>query len=555
MKWPAPYSGEMAVLRIALCQINPIVGDLVGNTAKALEALHRAERQGCNLAVFSELVLTGYPPEDLLLKHGFLDEADDALDRFVSATSTCAAVIGFPERGADCKLYNSALVVVDTVELGTYRKRLLPNSDVFDEKRYFDPGVGQVPTFVVNGVRIGVSICEDGWHANGPIPDLAAAGAALIININASPFYGGRLAERIETIAERAVEAGRPIVYVNQVGGQDELVFDGGSFVVDEEGLVLAEAPQFEESMVVVEFDAVTKSWIAPEPERGLGDIEEIYQALVLGTRDYVRKNGFSDVVIGMSGGVDSSLVAAIAADALGADHVHGVLMPSRFSSDGSITDAELLCNNFGIEHRTIAIEPAHDALLSMLAPSFGDRAADLTEENLQSRIRGVTSMALSNKFGWLVLTTGNKSETSVGYSTLYGDTAGGFAVIKDCQKLMVYELCRWRNRQSPDFDGGIIPESVLDKAPSAELRPDQRDDQSLPPYDVLDPILEAYVEDDQTAGELLDEGFDPVLVKRITRLVDLAEYKRRQSPPGPRVTHKAFGKDRRLPITNGFRG
>ena len=545
----------MAVLRIALCQINPIVGDLVGNTAKALEALHRAEREGCNLAVFSELALTGYPPEDLLLKHGFLDEADDALDRFVSATSTCAAVIGFPERGADGKLYNSALVVVDTVELGTYRKRLLPNSDVFDEKRYFDPGVGQVPTFVVNGVRIGVSICEDAWHGHGPIPDLAAAGAALIININASPFYGGRLAERIETIAERAVEAGRPIVYVNQVGGQDELVFDGGSFVVDEEGQVLAEAPQFEESMVVVEFDAVTKFWIAPEPERGLGDIEEIYQALVLGTRDYVRKNGFSDVVIGMSGGVDSSLVAAIAADALGAEHVHGVLMPSRFSSDGSITDAELLCNNFGIDHRTIAIEPAHDALLGMLSPSFGDRAADLTEENLQSRIRGVTLMALSNKFGWLVLTTGNKSETSVGYSTLYGDTAGGFAVIKDCQKLMVYELCRWRNRQSPDFDGGIIPESVLDKAPSAELRPDQRDDQSLPPYDVLDPILEAYVEDDQTASELLDEGFDPALVKRITRLVDLAEYKRRQSPPGPRVTHKAFGKDRRLPITNGFRG
>ena len=543
------------MLRIAMCQINPTVGDLAGNTAKALQVLHRAEREGCNVAIFPELTLTGYPPEDLLLKHGFLDDADDALDRFVAATSTCAAVIGFPERGADNKLYNSALVVVDTMELGTYRKRLLPNAEVFDEKRYFNPGVGQAPTFVVNGVRIGVSICEDAWHEHGPIADLVAAGAEIVFNINASPFYAGRLAERIEVIAERAVEVGRPIVYVNQVGGQDELVFDGGSFVVDDHGVVLAEAAQFAETMTIVEYDAATKLWTAPEPERGLGDIEEIYQALVTGTHDYVAKNGFSDVVIGMSGGVDSSLVAAIAADALGAQHVHGVLMPSRYSSDGSITDAELLCKNFGIERRTIAIGPAHDALLDMLAPSFDGRPADLTEENLQSRIRGVTLMALSNKFGWLVLTTGNKSETSVGYSTLYGDTAGGYAVIKDCQKLLVYELCRWRNKQSPEISGGIIPTSVLDKAPSAELRPDQRDDQSLPAYDVLDPILEAYVEDDQTAGELLDEGFDPALVKKIARLVDLAEYKRRQSPPGPRVTPKAFGKDRRLPITNGYRG
>jgi NAD+ synthase (glutamine-hydrolysing) len=546
----------MAVLRIALCQLNPKVGDLAGNTSKVIDAIRRAEALRCDVAVFGELSLTGYPPEDLLLKHGFLDDADDALDQVVAATDRCAAVVGFPERDGHGRLFNSAMVAQSGDELGVYRKRMLPNTQVFDERRYFVPGHGDQPAvFTINGVRVGVSICEDAWHSMGPIPDLADAGAELIVNINASPFYAGRLAERIHTIADRVGESGLPIVYVNQVGGQDELVFDGGSFVLDETGTFVAEARQFVEDLMVVSYDTDTKTWGAPPLERGCGDVEEVYEALVLGTRDYVHKNGFTDVVIGMSGGVDSSLVAAIAADALGPAHVHGVLMPSRYSSDGSITDAERLCTNFGIDHRIIAIEPAHTAFADMLAPSFEGRAADLTEENLQSRIRGVTLMALSNKLNWLVLTTGNKSETSVGYSTLYGDTAGGFAVIKDCPKLLVYELCRWRNRQAPEVAGGIIPESVLVKPPSAELRPDQRDDQSLPPYDELDPILEAYIEDDQTAAEMIEEGFDPALVARITRLIDLAEYKRRQSPPGPRVSPKAFGKDRRIPITNGYRG
>jgi NAD+ synthase (glutamine-hydrolysing) len=407
--------------------------------------------------------------------------------------------------------------------------------------------------------------------AGGPLADAGRAGAELIVNVNGSPFHAGKVWVREETLAARALEADCPIAYVNLVGGQDELVFDGGSLVVAADGHVETRVAQFADTVVITDVDVPERAVettgtrlirvseatagatgsVAPSAPR-LDPVREIYEALVLGTRDYVIKNGFGDVVVGLSGGVDSSLVATIAVDALGPERVHGVLMPSRYSSDHSVTDAEQLVANLGIDHRIIPIEPAHTAFLAMLADSFAGRAPDLTEENLQSRIRGVTLMALSNKLGWLVLTTGNKSESAVGYSTLYGDTAGGFAVIKDVRKLLVYELCRERNARA---GRPLIPESVLEKPPSAELRPDQRDDQSLPPYEQLDPIIQAYVEEDRTASELIQDGFDPEVVARIVRLIDLAEYKRRQSPPGVRVTTKAFGKDRRLPITNRYRG
>jgi len=419
------------------------------------------------------------------------------------------------------------------------------------------------------------------WDPAGAIAAQAAAGAELMVNINASPYYAGRLVERGHLLAARASDASATIVYVNQVGGQDELVFDGASIVVDADGRVVASLPQFAEDIAVVDLEVrpvyrkrlldprgrhaalpLPVTMVTPEARQAIdaprlpapvatpmGPEEEVYNALVTGTDDYVRKNRFTDVVIALSGGIDSSLVAVIAADALGAERVHGVAMPSRYSSAGSESDAEKLARNLGIDYRVIPIEPAHQALLDMLAPSFGDRPSDLTEENLQSRIRGVLLMALSNKFGWMVLTTGNKSEMAVGYSTLYGDTAGGFAAIKDVPKTLVYRLCAWRNLREE-----VIPEAVLTKPPSAELRPDQRDDQSLPPYDELDPILEAYVEGDVTRDELVEAGYDEQLVRRIVGLVDAAEYKRRQTPPGPRVTRKAFGKDRRMPITNRYR-
>ncbi|HEY5153667.1 MAG TPA: NAD+ synthase, partial [Acidimicrobiales bacterium] len=428
----------------------------------------------------------------------------------------------------------------------------------------------------IAGVRVGVTICEDAWAADGPVADNGRGGAEVIVNLNGSPFHAGKVHQREAMLAERAREAGCPILYVNLVGGQDELVFDGASLVVDASGAVVTRAAQYVETVFVTDVEVAARpagpallpvvdlsgpASRAPAPSAPvvvtvpaplLGPEREVYEALVLGTRDYVHKNGFGDVVIGLSGGVDSSIVATIAVDALGADRVHGVLMPSRYSSDHSVTDAQRLAENLGIDHRLVTIEPAFTAFAEMLAPSFAGRDQDLTEENLQSRIRGVTLMALSNKFGWLVLTTGNKSESAVGYSTLYGDTAGGFAVIKDVPKLLVYRLCRERNDRA---GRELIPETVLTKPPSAELRPDQRDDQSLPPYEELDPIIEAYVEHDRTAGELIEAGFDPALVRRIVRLIDLSEYKRRQTPPGVRITTKAFGKDRRLPITNRYRG
>jgi len=539
-------------MRVGLCQLNPTVGGLHANADRIIEAYRLCVSERAQIAVFGELAICGYPPEDLVLKRRFVDDCWKQVERAASMTSGCVAVIGFPERDESGRRYNAAALCRHGIVEAVVRKQALPTYDVFDEDRWFDPGEPNQPLIDVDGVAVGVSICEDVWVDDGPVAAQASAGAELLVNLNGSPFHQGRLGERVSMLQRRASECGVPIVYVNQSGGQDDLIFDGGSMVVGPEA-VLHRLEQFVEVVRVVDVDltgatSIDDGAVAPELDRR----EEVWTALVTGTRDYVTKNGFTDVVIGLSGGVDSSIVAAIAVDALGADRVHGVLMPSRFSSDHSVTDAKSLCDRLRIEHRTIAIEPAHHAFLDMLEPSFVGRAADLTEENLQSRLRGVTLMALSNKFGWMVLTTGNKSESAVGYSTLYGDTAGGLAVIKDVYKLAVYELCRWRNERSEI--GDLVPESVLTKAPSAELRPDQRDDQSLPPYEVLDPLLEAYIDGDRTEGDLIDSGYDAALVTRICRLVDLAEYKRRQNPPGLRVMAKAFGRDRRLPITNRYR-
>ena len=570
----------MTRLRIAACQIDCIVGDLDGNADRAIAALRRAEDAGADLAVFPELTITGYPPEDLLLKPGFVADNLAALEKVAAATSRCAAIVGFVELTQD--LANAAAVLADGEVKGVYRKRLLPNYSVFDEQRYFRARSVEPDLFEIGGARVGISICEDAWGPAGAIGEAVAGGAEVVVNLNASPFHAGKQLEREAMIGTRAADAACPVVYVNLVGGQDELVFDGGSFVVDAHGAVVERAPLFTPEVMVVDLEVRpvfrarmldTRERPAARPFRvvpvsgpvdhggpmrpsevvALPDpVEQVYDALVLGTRDYVRRNGFTDVVIGLSGGVDSSLVAAVAADALGAERVHGVLMPSRYSSGHSVADAEQLATALGIEHRTIPIEPAHAAFVDMLDPSIERWDVGLAEENLQSRIRGVTLMALSNAHGWMVLTTGNKTESAVGYSTLYGDTAGGFAVIKDVPKMLVYELCRLHNRRA---GREVVPESVLTKAPSAELRPDQTDDQSLPPYDVLDALVELYVEDDRTAGEIVGMGFEESLGARIVRLIDVAEYKRRQSPPGIKVSRKAFGKDRRLPITNHYRG
>ena len=578
----------MPRLRIASCQINTRVGGLDHNVELILSALQDATDAGCDLAVFPELAITGYPPEDLLLKPGFIADNRAALDKVAAATRSCVAVVGFVDAGRD--LYNAAAVCAHGEVRGIYHKRELPNYAVFDEARYFARGHEPAQLWNVGGVRIGVSICEDAWNPAGPILDQADSGAELIVNLNASPYAEAKLGRRERLMATRAADASCALVYVNQVGGQDELVFDGGSMVFDAEGELVARSPQFVEDLLIVDLDvdpvyrkrlldprgrptdrllpvSVTRSQEveatdqrrsaneaalpAPPIAAPLDPDEEVYRAIVLGTRDYLVKNGFSDVVIGLSGGIDSTLVAAIAVDAIGADHVHGVSLPSRYSSDHSRSDAALLAENLGIDFRTIAIEPAHAAELEMLAPSFDGLNQDLTEENLQSRIRGLTLMALSNKFGWIVLATGNKSEVAVGYATLYGDTIGGYSVLKDVYKTRVYDLCRWRNTQGT---APVIPEGVITKPPSAELRPDQRDDQSLPPYEVLDPILEGYIEHDRTVSELIAHGHDEEIVRRVARLVDGAEYKRRQSPIGVKVTAKAFGKDRRLPITNGYR-
>ena len=556
-------------VRVGLAQFNPVVGGIAQNSERIRELYTLANNAGCDIVAFPELSITGYPPEDLVLKSGFVAENQQAMREIVAATGECVAVFGFVS-GSHGDLRNSAAIASRGLLHGTYDKHLLPNYSVFDEERYFTPG-SAFSLFTIAGVNVGVTICEDIWQSEGPVKAQAQAGAALNININGSPFHRGKFDERQQMVSERAKDNSCAIVYVNQVCGQDELVFDGGSMVFDHHGDLVMRSPQFEEKLTFVDLEVneslstrgvpvievSAESRARGEEQRGLisspaADLEQVFGALVLGTRDYVRKNGFTDVVIGLSGGIDSALVAAVAVEALGKQHVHGVSMPSRYSSEGSKSDAAILASNLGIDMQTISIEPAFSAYLDMTAASFSGKPADLTEENLQSRVRGTTLMALSNKFGWMVLTTGNKSELAVGYFTLYGDSVGGYAVIKDLLKTTVYDLCRHINERS---GRELIPEAVISKPPSAELRPDQRDDQSLPPYEVLDPILELYVEQDRTAAEIISMGFDEALVRRISRLVDVNEYKRRQGPPGVRVSLKAFGKDRRLPITNAYRG
>jgi NAD+ synthase (glutamine-hydrolysing) len=566
-------------LRVALAQLNLVVGDLEGNAARILETYERAEADGCDLVAFPELAITGYPPEDLLLRPAFVTQAQESMEKVAARTGRAVAVLGFPLLERD--LYNAAAVCASGKVHGVYRKHNLPNYTVFDEQRYFTASSTDGPLFNVAGTRVAITICEDAWSPSGPIITQAAGGAELVVNINGSPYYAGRQRERETMLSTRAADASVPIAYVNLVGGQDELVFDGGSIVFDEQGRLVARARQFTEDLLVVDIDVRPTfrkrlldprgRWSAPglaevkvsdahlgergerpriEPE--LPPVREVYDALALGTRDYVVKNGFTDVIIGLSGGIDSSLVVAIAADALGPRRVLGVLMPSRFSSEGSVSDAEAVARNLDIRTITVPIEAAHGAFLDMLAEPFRGTEPGLAEENLQARIRGTILMSLSNKFGGLVLTTGNKSELATGYSTLYGDMAGGFSVIKDVPKMLVYALARDRNERA---GRALVPESVLDKPPSAELRPDQRDSDSLPDYALLDPILEGYVEGDLSVAELEAAGFDPETVRRIARLVDRNEYKRRQAPPGVRVSPKAFGKDRRLPITNRWPG
>jgi NAD+ synthase (glutamine-hydrolysing) len=566
-------------LRVAAAQLNLVVGDLDGNVERMLDAYERAEDAGADLVAFPELAITGYPPEDLLLRPAFVAQANDALEKLASRTGRCAAIVGFPEAGRD--LSNAAAVLANGRVHGVYRKHLLPNYSVFDEQRYFSPGTDDGPLFVIGGVKVSVSICEDAWSPNGPILAQATGGAELVVNVNASPYYASRWRERETMLATRAADASVPVVYVNLVGGQDELVFDGASVVFDERGHLVARGKQFEEDLLVLDIDVrpafrkrlldprghgrgpalaevpvsearLNERIAAPRIEPILDPVREVYEALVLGTRDYVRKNGFTDVVIGLSGGIDSSLVATIAVDALGPAHVHGVLMPSRYSSGGSVTDAEALATNLGIDTFVIPIEAAHAAFETMLDDAFSGTRANVAEENVQARIRGNVWMTISNKFGWMALTAGNKSEMATGYATLYGDMAGGFAVIKDVPKTLVYALAHERNERAL---GNLIPAAVLEKPPSAELAPDQRDTDSLPEYDVLDPIIEGYVEDDLSVAELEALGHDPDIVRRVARMVDRNEYKRRQAAPGVRVSPKAFGKDRRLPITNRWPG
>jgi NAD+ synthase (glutamine-hydrolysing) len=557
-------------VRIALAQINPVVGDIAGNELLITNSIADARAAGAALVCLPELALTGYPPEDLLLKEHVLSDVSSALERIAAQVEGIVAVVGYPEH--DGAVYNSAAVLADGHICGSYRKNLLPNYGVFDEHRYFAAGT-RGALIELNGALIGLSICEDIWSSGAPESDEAAAGASLIVNLSASPFQAGKGPAREQMLAERAREYGVAVAFCGQVGGQDELVFDGHSLVVAAGGEILARAPQFEQWLLSCEVPLQAAEFSAddhPNVEligsfttnpasddtsldhliaRVKSDDEAVYAALVLGTRDYADKNGFGRVVLGLSGGVDSALVACIAHEALGADRVSCVTMPSQFSSEGTYSDAVALAAALGVELLELPIGGLMEDYDALLAEPFAGRAPDLTEENLQARIRGNILMALSNKFGWLVLTTGNKSEMAVGYSTLYGDSAGGFAVIKDLPKLLVYRLCELRNNRSDS----PIPPSILTRPPSAELRADQADEDSLPPYEILDPLLEGYVERDLGAEQLVAEGFDAETVKFVIGLVDRAEYKRRQQPPGIKVTGKAFGRDRRMPITNRY--
>ncbi len=568
--------------RIAMAQLNLAVGDLTGNTQKIIDHIDKARGLKADLVAFPELAIPGYPPEDLIFRSQFVRQNRESLDEVVAASDGICVVVGFIDSGGDDN-YNAAAVSADGQLAGVYHKIFLPTYGVFDEDRYFRTGAA-CPVFVVNGVAVGVNVCEDIWYADGPTSVQSAAGAEVIVNINGSPYHAGKRTERENMLSDRASENGVFVTYVNLVGGQDELVFDGGSMAFDPAGDLIASADQFEEQMLVVDLELTDASAPRPIARRSdaashvgqprtvnvsgytsvsgkppvprqlaqpLDEEAEVYGALVLGTRDYVRKCGFERVLVALSGGIDSSLVAAIAVDALGSDNVVGVAMPSRYSSDGSVSDAVALANNLGIELWTAPIEAAFQAYLDTLSPQFEGTEWGVAEENIQSRIRGNLIMALSNKFGSMVLTTGNKSEMATGYATIYGDMSGGFAVIKDVPKVLCYRLAEHRNRQG---DGEVIPPSVIEKPPSAELRPDQFDEDSLPAYEILDPILKAYVEDDVGFDDIVGMGFDADTVKQVVALVDRSEYKRRQAAPGIKITPRNFGRDRRMPIANRFR-
>ena len=597
-------------IRLALAQINLTVGDLPGNTARMLEYLEQARGTGADIIAFPELATTGYPPEDLLFKRSFVDANVAAMEEVVAASNDIVVVLGYvqPREGG---IANSAAVGFDGRLIDTYDKIFLPNYGVFDEERYFVKG-GLCPVYEFGEIRIGVNVCEDIWYETGPSSVQRLAGAGLIININASPFHAGKSKYRRDNIvASRATENGLFVAYLNTVGGQDELVFDGNSMVCDPWGQVLARGPAFREALILADIDldrvpavssrggaeerdaeleAVGSPRLVQIPARtgrpadsacspresltaatsaieGPDEIEEIYRALVLGTRDYLHKTGFRKAIVGLSGGIDSALTAVVAADALGPENVLGITMPSRYSSGGSVDDSRDLANNLGIEFWEIPIEPAHTAFTDMLLEQFAGTEPNVAEENVQARIRGNVLMTVSNKFGWIVLTTGNKSEMAMGYATLYGDMAGGFAVLKDVHKVTVYALSRWRNENGHKFplpsaegQGGgvpgndVIPLAIIDKPPSAELREGQLDEDSLPPYEILDPVIQAYVEDDCSYAEMVDMGHDPAVVRQVISAVDRNEYKRRQAPPGVKITPRAFGRDRRLPIVNRYR-
>ena len=576
----------MRTLRIGLCQINTTVGDIEGNTKKILDYIALGKKKAADLLAFPEMAITGYPPEDLLLMPKFIEANLRAVKRIAQATSSITVLVGFVDKDGD--IFNAAALLHHGKMIDAYYKTFLPNYGVFDEDRYFHAGKENF-IFTLNSTPIGPSICEDLWYPGDPIRTQALhGGAELIVNISSSPYHAGKSALREKMISTRASDNLAIVAYCNLVGGQDELVFDGGSVIFDQTGNLIARGKQFEEDLILADLDmeAVFRMRLhdprirrerldngekslrridlpdrshlvrkrSPIPKREnkpLDRISEIYAALVLGTGDYIRKNGFRTVLIGLSGGIDSALTAAIAADALGKKGVVGVAMPSQYSSKGSLEDSKLLAKALGIRFLTIPITEIFQAYLKTLSPSFKGLKPNVTEENIQARIRGNLLMALSNKFGWLVLTTGNKSEMSMGYCTLYGDMAGGLAVLKDVPKTLVYELARYRNKKAQK---DVIPKNTFIKPPSAELRPNQKDEDSLPPYPILDPILQAYVEEDKGVEEIEKMGFKEGLIKEIIQTVDRNEYKRRQSPPGVKITHRALGKDRRLPVTNKYR-
>ena len=535
--------------RIALGQLDLTVGDLAGNVARMADAAQRATEAGADLVCFPELAITGYPPEDLVLRREFVDDNLEALRSLASkAATSCPVVVGFVDR-TDAGIHNAAALLERGDIRARYHKVQLPNFGVFDERRYFTPGADAVRV-TVRDTELGLSVCEDAWHDGLPFSRLA--GVPLIVNINGSPFHRGKIHDRETILRDRARQTGAWIAYVNAVGGQDELVFDGGSMMVAPDGSVKHRATMFTEDLLIVDIHGGA-SFADDRPAWPEGP-EEVYRALVVGLRDYVRKNGFSEVVLGLSGGIDSAIVATLAADALGPGAVRALAMPSPYSSPESVEDAVDCATRLGIRIDTVGIETAFDAYRHALAEVFAGTKEGVAEENLQARVRGNLLMAISNKFGSIVLATGNKSEYAVGYSTLYGDMAGGFAPIKDVPKTLVYELANWRNAEAGrDGETAPIPERTITKPPSAELRPDQKDTDSLPPYEVLDPVIEAYVEDDISVDEMVERGIERDLARRVVHMVDRAEYKRRQAAPGVKITPKAFGRDRRMPITNGY--